>query len=79
MVASSLFILDLKGKVLIARDYRGDIPPTAVEKFMPLLLEAEEEMGEGGCAPPLLTDNGINYLFIKHNNVYCWFLLNGSE
>lgn len=32
-----VFILDLKGKVLISRNYRGDIPMSAVEKFMPLV------------------------------------------
>ncbi|CAJ0753833.1 3259_t:CDS:2 [Entrophospora sp. SA101] len=42
-MASAIFILDLKGKVLISRNYRGDIPMSAVEKFMPLVLEAEEE------------------------------------
>jgi hypothetical protein len=33
-----VFILDLKGKVLISRNYRGDIPMSAVEKFMPLVI-----------------------------------------
>ncbi|CAG8663593.1 26213_t:CDS:10, partial [Dentiscutata erythropus] len=42
-MASAVFVLDLKGKVLISRNYRGDIPMSAVEKFMPLVLEAEEE------------------------------------
>ncbi|CAI2186610.1 5676_t:CDS:2 [Funneliformis geosporum] len=42
-MASAIFALDLKGKVLISRNYRGDIPMSAVEKFMPLVLEAEEE------------------------------------
>lgn len=34
---TAVFILDLKGKVLISRNYRGDIPMSAVEKFMPLV------------------------------------------
>lgn len=34
---TTVFILDLKGKVLISRNYRGDIPMSAVEKFMPLV------------------------------------------
>ena len=70
MVASCIYILDLKGKVLISRNYRGDIPPTAVDKFMTLLLEEEEAGGDSGCASPILTDEGINFLYIKHNNVY---------
>lgn len=68
MVASAIFILDLKGKVLISRNYRGDIPMSAVEKFMPLLLEAEES--EAGASPVLAADDGVHFLFVKHNNLY---------
>lgn len=65
-MASAVYILDLKGKVLISRNYRGDIPTTAVEKFMPLVLEAEEEQAPVPC----FNDEGINYLYIRHNNLY---------
>ncbi|RUS15512.1 Mu homology domain-containing protein [Endogone sp. FLAS-F59071] len=65
-MASAVYILDLKGKVLISRNYRGDIPATAVEKFMPLVLEAEEEQAPVPC----FSDEGINYLYIRHNNLY---------
>jgi AP-1 complex subunit mu len=67
MVASALFILDLKGKVLISRNYRGDIPMTAVEKFMPILMEAEEDEE---TPPPVISNGGINYLYIRYNNLY---------
>lgn len=50
MVLSSLFFLDLKGKILISRDYRGDIPATHAEEFIELLSEREiaMELGESG-------------------------------
>ncbi len=70
MVASAVFVLDLKGKVLISRNYRGDIPPSAVDRFMPLLLEHDED-GQDGHATPVMTADGITYLYIKHNNLYC--------
>lgn len=72
MVASAVFVLDHKGKVLISRDYRGDIPMSAVEQFMPMLLQQEEEIGSenGGYAPPIMSKNGVNFVYIKHNNVY---------
>jgi AP-1 complex subunit mu len=66
-MASAVFVLDLKGKVLISRNYRGDIPMSAVEKFMPLVLEAEEEQ----VPTPCFTHEGVNYLYIRHNNLYC--------
>lgn len=70
---SAIFILDVKGKVLISRDYRGDIPMSAAEKFMPLLLAAEEN--DCTAAPVLASDDGIHFLYIKHNNLYCMYLL----
>lgn len=66
-MASALFFLDLKGKTLLARNYRGDIPMSAVEKFPILLSEAEDE---SSSVPPCFSDGGINYLYIRHNNLY---------
>lgn len=66
-MASAIFFLDLKGKTLLARNYRGDIPMSAVEKFPILLSEAEEE---SSSVPPCFSDEGINYLYIRHNNLY---------
>ncbi|GFF25923.1 AP-1 complex subunit mu-1 [Aspergillus udagawae] len=56
-MASALFFLDLKGKTLLARNYRGDIPMSAVEKFPILLSEAEEE---SSAVPPCFSHEGIN-------------------
>ncbi|KAG9295396.1 hypothetical protein G9A89_013425 [Geosiphon pyriformis] len=66
-MASAIFVLDLKGKVLISRNYRGDIPLSAVERFMPLVLEAEEEQQ---APTPCFTHEGISYLYIRHNNLF---------
>lgn len=81
MVLSSLFFLDLKGKILISRDYRGDISPKYAEEFIELLSEREiaiemEENCEGqvkmgnNAQPPIFHRDGINYCYIKHNNLY---------
>ncbi|VDK66229.1 unnamed protein product, partial [Onchocerca ochengi] len=43
MSCSAIYILDLKGKAIISRNYRGDIDMSIIDKFMPLLLEREEE------------------------------------
>ena len=45
MTASAVFILDVKGKVIISRNYRGDVPMNCVERFSGHVLEADE--GEG--------------------------------
>ncbi|CAP31321.2 Protein CBR-APM-1 [Caenorhabditis briggsae] len=66
MSISGLFILDLKGNVVISRNYRGDVDMSCIEKFMPLLVEKEDE----GTASPVLVHQGISYTYIKYMNVY---------
>lgn len=40
---------------------------SSVERFMPLMAEQEEEKG---LVTPVFTDSGINYIYIKHSNLY---------
>lgn len=42
MAASAVFILDLKGHVILFRDYRGDVPIKHAERFITKLNELEE-------------------------------------
>ncbi|CEF67920.1 AP-47 [Strongyloides ratti] len=57
MSSSALFILDFKG---------GDIEMGEIEKFLPLVLEQEEE----GSQSPVVEKDGINFCFIRHRNLY---------
>uniref|UniRef100_A0A131Y2X3 Putative clathrin-associated protein medium chain n=1 Tax=Ixodes ricinus TaxID=34613 RepID=A0A131Y2X3_IXORI len=66
MSASAIYILDLKGRVLISRNYRGDIDMSSIDKFMTLLMEKEEE----GCVTPIMRHADIAFMYIKHNNLY---------
>lgn len=66
-MASCIYFCDNKGKVILSRRYRDDVPPSAIEKFPSLLLEAEQE---SSIVPPCLTHNGVQYLFIQHNDIY---------
>lgn len=40
-----IFLLDVKGKVLISRNYRGEIDSNVIDKFMPILMEKGESIG----------------------------------
>ena len=71
-MASLIAILDLKGKPLIQRSYRDDVPLSYVERFLPLVLEIEEE---GAQVTPCFTSQGINYMHIRHSNLYRAFFL----
>ena len=39
--ASALFLLDIKGRVPIWRDYRGDVTASQAERFFSKLIEKE--------------------------------------
>jgi len=76
MTLSCLFVMDLKGKVIICRNYRGDVPMTTSERFVkptiwhkPLLTDArfsryiqeKDEMDQR----PIFTDAGYTFASIK--------------
>jgi AP-1 complex subunit mu len=64
MVASAVYIMDLKGKVIISRNYRGDIPMNASDKFS-LHIGEKDEMD----LRPVFTLDGVTYAYIKCNNL----------
>lgn len=66
MSISAIYILDVKGKVLISHNYRGDLESNVIEKFMPLLMEKEEE----GLLTPILQTNDCTFAYIKTNNLF---------
>jgi hypothetical protein len=66
-MTSLVAILDLKGKPLIQRSYRDDVPSSCIERFLPLVLEIEEE---GQQVTPCFSNQGINYMHIRHSNLY---------
>lgn len=39
--AAAIYLLDMKGRVLIWRDYRGDVPASLAERFFAKLMEGE--------------------------------------
>lgn len=66
MSLSAIFFLDLKGKVLISRNYRGDVDMSKIDKFMVQVMEREEE----GNLSPILSHGGTTFMYIKFNNLY---------
>lgn len=68
MVASAIYFLDLKGKILLSRNYRGDIPPDAADRFLGLLGRTEED--QRSPPSPILYHGGLSYIYIRHANLY---------
>ncbi|KAJ4460394.1 Adaptor protein complex 1 (AP-1) [Paratrimastix pyriformis] len=65
MCVSAIFVLDLQGKVILCRNYRGDVPLSAADKFVERVVEEEESQ-----VKPVFTEGGITYTYIKHTNLY---------
>lgn len=61
---SSLAIIDKKGKSIISKDYRGDIPSNFLAIYNKKLLEHDQENN-----PPLLTSKDISFFFVEHKNI----------
>jgi AP-1 complex subunit mu len=63
---SALFILDARGRVLVYRDYRGDVPARHAERFAARLAESDD----AGRLPPVLHDEGgVSCVHLAHGNV----------
>jgi AP-1 complex subunit mu len=65
MAASAAFILDHKGKVLICRNYRGDVPMSVASKFVSEML-MEEEVN----VKPVVEVDGVSFVYVKYNSLY---------
>ncbi|KAH8741094.1 clathrin assembly protein [Cryptosporidium ryanae] len=63
---SALFILDINGKSIIGRNYKGDISEaSALEIFQQNVIEQEESLRK-----PIFYCKMITYCWIKYNNLY---------
>jgi AP-1 complex subunit mu len=56
----------------MSRNYRGDIDMSCIEKFMPLMMEKEEEHADS----PVYEKDGISYVYVKHMNIFRKFVTN---
>lgn len=92
MVASAIFVLDAKGKILISRNYRGDVTRanadrcgararTSVSSSSRLARAALTAPARRRFAlkiqetdpvemKPVFTEDGVNYVYVQHNNLY---------
>ena len=61
MACSAILVLDLKGRVLLARDYRGDIPLKYADRFIAKVNELED----AGKLTPVIVDEGVTYLYVQ--------------
>ena len=66
---SAYFILDLKGKNIIHRDFRGNLPRNIIEKFVRRVIKEEDEN-----ITPVFEEDGYSFCFIQKKDLYCKYI-----
>jgi hypothetical protein len=62
---SAIYFLDQKGKIIISRDYRGDVGSNITERFQRKVLEMDER-----TLKPVFTEKDTTFVWIRINNIY---------
>lgn len=80
MVASAIFLMDTKGKVIVARNYRGDIPMNVSERYPYVICVVVPDLNdlnarnrfsliiqekEESDLRPVFTEDGITFVYTK--------------
>lgn len=74
MACHAIYILDLKGKVIISRNYRGDLPSNVAHRFISKILEEDDVL-----VKPVVQDEELSYIYVKFNNLYSKYLQLGVQ
>lgn len=70
----ALYVLDLFGKPLISRNYRGAHDPNIINKFILTMMEKEYEQS----LTPVIQMDDVTFAFTKYNNVYLVATVNNN-
>lgn len=62
---SAIFIIDMKGKVIINRNYRGEVNMNLTDVFYNCVIDQEDNL-----IKPIFHVNGLTYCWVNHNNIY---------
>ncbi|CAA9990717.1 AP-1 complex subunit mu, putative [Plasmodium knowlesi strain H] len=62
---SAIFIIDMKGKVIINRNYRGEVNLNLTEVFYNCVIDQEDNL-----IKPIFHVNGLTYCWVAYNNIY---------
>ena len=62
---SAIYFLDRKGRIIIFRNYRGEVDQDISEGFINEVLELDE-----ANMKPAFTVDDVHYIWIRHQNIY---------
>jgi len=63
--ASAIFIMDLKGKVIISRNYRGEVAMNITDRFQQQVINNDDS-----AVKPVFCEDGISFVYIQYNDLY---------
>lgn len=70
-MASGIFFIDHKGKVLLSRNYRADVPMNVHEIFTKHIMNDDENE-----LTPLIQEGPYTFAYIKHDSLYLMAVTN---
>lgn len=70
---SAIYFLDQKGKIIISRDYRGDVGTNITDRFQRKVLELDER-----TLKPVFTERDTTFIWIRVNNIYIVTISKGN-
>jgi AP-1 complex subunit mu len=70
---SAIYFIDQRGKIIMSRDYRGDVSTSVTDKFQRRVLELEDSLQK-----PVFTVKGITYMWTRKNNLYVMAVAKGN-
>lgn len=71
MSLSAIFITDLQGKILISRNYRGDVDVSIIESFANKISETHlKNSNSVAFLPPIFQESSTTFLNIKRSDLY---------
>mmetsp|Transcript_6604 Transcript_6604/g.10901 ORF Transcript_6604/g.10901 Transcript_6604/m.10901 type:complete len:427 (-) Transcript_6604:268-1548(-) len=70
-MASGIFFIDAKGKVLLSRNYRADVSMSVAEHFTRRVLTDDEN-----DMKPVFQEGPYTYVYIKYNSLYIMAVTN---
>ena len=73
MGCSAIYFLDQKGKIIISRDFRGDMNSSITERFQRKVLEVDERN-----LKPVFTERDTTFVWIRVNNIYMVSVARGN-
>ena len=74
--ASALFLLDIKGRVLIWRDYRGDVTAAQAERFFTKLIDREVNISSSFSTYRVRsTRRVLFFILFSYDRISIWYAI----